>query len=126
MTDRRGEKIGWTAGWMGGFIWVVVLSVVFIVQGRTLQGCLGLVLACIAVGCILALSPWQFPWTPFWKLMMVPYILFLASAAWAIWSYGPAVRESGLNWWNILWILPIFSPFITVGRRRWMDGDARQ
>jgi len=53
MTERRGEKIGCTAGWMGGFIWVEVFSVVFIVQGKLLHGCLGLVLACVAIGCIL-------------------------------------------------------------------------
>jgi hypothetical protein len=111
---------------MGGFIWVVVLSIVFIVQGKKLEGCLGLVVACVGIGCILSFSPWRFPSTPFWKLMMAPYIVFFASAAWTVWSYGPAVRESGLNWWNTFWILLIFSPVITVGRRKWTDGDVRQ
>jgi hypothetical protein len=33
MTNRTGEKVGWLGGWSGGFLWLAVLSVVWLVQG---------------------------------------------------------------------------------------------
>lgn len=63
MQNRKGEKIGWTAGWMGGFIWVAVLSAVFLFQGKFIQGLSGLVLVFIAGSSIFYFSPWRFPST---------------------------------------------------------------
>ena len=37
MADRRQEKIGWLGGWAGGFIWVVILAVMLLVQGKALE-----------------------------------------------------------------------------------------
>jgi hypothetical protein len=36
MSERIQEKIGWIGGWSGGFIWVVILSVVLLFKGQTL------------------------------------------------------------------------------------------
>jgi len=47
--NRRGEKIGWIAGWLGGFIWVAGLSLVFLYQQIWLQGLMGLLLFCAAI-----------------------------------------------------------------------------
>lgn len=126
MPDRTGEKIGWTAGWMGGFIWVVILSIIFIIQNKTLQGFMGIIIVCIAFAVIILFAPWRHPLTPFWKLMTAPYVIFLVSAAWAIWSYGATIENMDLNWWNVFLIAPIFIPFATAGKRKWADGDPGQ
>ena len=42
MNSRRGEKLGWTLGWCGGFVWVVILAIVAWVQGKTLHAAAGL------------------------------------------------------------------------------------
>jgi len=78
--NRRGEKIGWTAGWAGGFIWVLILSVVFLFQGKTEHGVLGVVLVGVSMFIILFFSPWRFASTYYWKLMLAPYGLFYLSA----------------------------------------------
>lgn len=31
-SSRRGEKIGWTVGWIGGFLWIVILSIIFYIK----------------------------------------------------------------------------------------------
>ena len=36
MRERRQEKIGWVGGWLGGFVWVLFLSVILFVRGQTL------------------------------------------------------------------------------------------
>ena len=96
---RKGEKIGWAAGWMGGFIWVIILSMIFLVQGRWLNAILGLLIVVAAVLAILRCAPWHYPNTPYWKLMLGPYAVFFLSVAWAVWSYG-GIYGLGLNWWN--------------------------
>lgn len=120
MKDRKGVKTGWTAGWAGGFIWVFALSMVFLFQGKTAPGILGIALFGISVFTILFFSPWRFPSTHYWKLMLSPYGVFSLSVAWAIWSYG-GFGAVGLNWWNLLCLLPMLTPFVILGKRKWSD-----
>lgn len=124
MTGRTGEKIGWTAGWLGGFIWVAILSVVLLFQGKWLQGLLGMLLTAIAVVVIVSFAPWRFPSTRYWKLMLAPYTVFFLSVPWAVWAYG-GVEPLGLNWWNLLWILPVLIPLGSLSNRRWADSNAQ-
>lgn len=123
--NRKGEKIGWAGGWPGGFIWVVVLSVVFLVQGQWLTGLLGLFLAGMAVWAILTFAPWRHPATPYWKLMLGPYGMFLLSIIWAVWAYG-GIQAMGLTWWNMLWLIPMLIPLGTLCQRTWYDGESNQ
>lgn len=124
MKDRRGERIGWTAGWLGGFVWVFALSCVFLVQGRSQQGAAGMALAGIAVLSVVFFAPWRFPSTPYWKLMLAPYGAFSLSVVWAVWAYG-GLEASGLTWWNLLWLLPMLLPLGTLRTRTWNDGVRR-
>ena len=120
MENRKGEKIGWTAGWMGGFIWVAALSILFLFQGHYKQGVLGMALTGVAMMSIVFLSPWRFPSTPYWKLMLVPYGMFFSSIVWCIWSYG-GLAAAGLNWWNLLWLVPLLTPVGILSYRKWKD-----
>ncbi|MFZ5765082.1 MAG: hypothetical protein ACOY4H_05725 [Thermodesulfobacteriota bacterium] len=123
MTARRGEKIGWTVGWLGGFLWVLVLAVVFLVQGKSGPGLAGLALTAAAVAGIVFFAPWRFPATPYWRLMLFPLVMFFLSVVWAIWAYG-GLEAGGLRWWNLGWLLPPLLPVAGLGRRRWLDGSA--
>lgn len=122
MTNRRGEKIGWTGGWLGGFIWVAILSVVFLVQGQILKGLVGIALTLLAVVTIVSLAPWRFPQTPYWKLMVGPYAMFFLSIVWGVWSYG-GLSALGLSWWNLFLLLPLLFPLGSQSKRTWADGE---
>ena len=122
--NRYGEKIGWTAGWIGGFIWVAILSIVFLYQNKIGTGVLGMFLTAVAIVAIFSFAPWRHPSTPYWKLMLVPYGMFSLSIAWAIWSYG-GLESVGLNWWNLLWLIPALSPFGMLSNRKWAESDAQ-
>lgn len=125
MTDRKGEKIGWTYGWLGGFVWVGALATVFLFQTRWVEGFTGLILLCTAFLAIILLAPWRHPSVPYWKLLIAPYGLFFASVAWAVWSFdGP--KAAGVDWWSLLWLLPLLIPFGTVSKRRWNDFNTKQ
>jgi len=110
---------------MGGFIWVAALSILFLFQRQYRQGFLGFALTCIAVILIVFFSPWRFPSTPYWKLMLAPYGIFYLSIAWVIWSYG-GLENAGLSWWNLLWLLPLLMPLGISSGRRWNDSALKQ
>ncbi len=120
MTERRGEKIGWTGGWLGGFIWLALLAVVFMFQGQWLEGIIGMALTGLAVLVIVFGAPWRHPATPYWKLMLAPYAVFFISVAWAFWAFG-SQGDLGLSWWHLFWFVPMLIPLGTVGRRTWTD-----
>jgi len=123
MSDRRGEKIGWTYGWLGGFIWVGALAAVFLFQTRWMQGFTGLILLCAAVSAIVLLAPWRHPSVSYGKLLIVPYGLFFASVAWAVWAFG-GLKAAGMDWWSMLWLIPLLIPFGILSKRRWNDSKA--
>lgn len=125
MNDRRGEKIGWTAGWLGGFIWVLALAVVMVLQKKHAQGLLGLALAGAAAVAVVRITPWRFPKAPYWKLMLAPYGLFCLSVVWGVWAFG-GLRGAGLTWWNLLWLAPLLLPIVGSGRRTWAGSGAQE
>jgi hypothetical protein len=118
--NRKSEKMGWTLGWLGGFLWVAILSVVFLFQGNHLPGLTGLSLFCLSVVAVLTVTPWRYPTTPYGKLMLAPYGMFALSIIWVVWAYG-GIQKTGLTWWNLLWLLPMLIPFGTISRKKWMD-----
>ncbi len=124
MDDRKQQKFEWIGGWLGGFIWVLILSVIFLFQGRAVQAWVGLVITFGAVIVIWYFSPWKHPRTTFRLLMTPIYVLFFAAIAWAVWAMED-FQSMGINsWWSALILLPVFLPFWTVGTRRWDDNDA--
>lgn len=125
MTAEQGEKIGWLAGWIGGFLWVAILSGVFLAKGRWPQGVLGIVLVAVAWASVMLLVPWKHPDTAYWKLMLAPYACLIAAVAWAFWSFDePMTLAAGSG--ALLTLLPVLLPLALLGKRRWSDRLPRQ
>jgi hypothetical protein len=122
MGNRKGERIGWICGWLGAFLWVVVLAVIFFVQGRAAEAAVGLGIAALAVVLVFALAPWRHPARAYWKIMIPLYLVLFASAAWVIRVYG-GLRGIRLPVWNLLFFVPILIPLGLLGRRKWRDFD---
>ena len=124
MANRLGEKAGWIGGWSGGFLWVLLLSVMWLAQGRFIEGVAGLLLVALAGLLIIATAPWRHPKVPYWKLMSPIYLLLVISCAWAIWAFGGKkdLGELLLSTWFLLLLFPLG----VVGRRRWSDSEAQQ
>lgn len=125
MKNRNGEKIGWIGGWLGSFLWVLALAVMFLFQGKNRAGIIGLALVALGAFYIFSCAPWKSPHTPYWRLMIRLYAVLLTAIAWAVWAFG-GLKGSGLNWWNLLLLLPVFSPLFTVGRRTWMQSGEQE
>ncbi len=122
--NRRGEKIGWVGGWTGGFLWIVILAIIRFFQGDMTGGALGILVFLVAEVLIVVLAPWRFPTTRYIKLMLPIYGLFLLSSCWAVWTLS-GLDQSGFSYWTLFLIVPVLSPLITIGAKRWRDGDPR-
>ena len=116
--NRKGEKIGWIGGWLGGFIWLVLLSAVWIVQNKITNGVLGIILFAVAIILIFGFAPWKYPNTKYWKLMLPIYSVFFISIALCIYLYG-GLQSVGLSWMSFFWLIPCLIPFVTMGNRTW-------
>ena len=117
-SERFGEKLGWVGGWVGSFIWVAILATVFFFRGDHVQGAIGLLLALVSFGIAIFFAPWRYPTTYIWKLMLVPYVMFFIAGGWAINAYG-GIEALGLNWWNMLWIIPMLTLMGMLGGKTW-------
>lgn len=123
MRDRRQEMLGWKYGWLGGFVWVLILSVVFFVQGKVLPAVAGLVITSGAWAAVTSFSPWRHPHTSYRRLMVPIYLLIVIALVWGVWALGD-LRQLGLNGpWGFLILMPAMIPLWTVGKRKWTDGD---
>lgn len=120
--ERKGERIGWTWGWIGGFLWVAIIGLIFLAQGKFAAGSAGLLIFLLIVWATRHFAPWRHPSTPYWQLMGVQYALFLVSAAWAIWAFG-GLAVLAVDGWMPLWLAPLFLPIIINGRKTWADGE---
>ena len=118
--SRKGEKIGWIGGWSGGFIWLGLLSGVWAYQGKTMIAVLGFVLFVVAIITILSVTPWKYPNTKYWKLMLPIYLLFFGSILFGL-SFMENLEKSGLSWYSFFWMLPCLIPFATMGNRTWNE-----
>jgi hypothetical protein len=119
---RRGEKLGWTLGWSGGFLWVAVLAAVAAAKGDGANAAIGALITAGAIAAIVGLAPWRRPMRPYWQLMVPIYLLFGAAVLWAVRAAGGAAA-AGLGDASLFVLLPILLPFLFAGRRRWIDGE---
>jgi hypothetical protein len=125
MHECKQQKLGWIGGWLGGFFWVLILSVILAIRGETLPAVIGLLIGATAFAAVAFFAPWRHPRTTYRRLLAPIYVLFLCAVGWGIWSFG-GPRQIGLNsWWSLLLLLPIMMPMWIVGNRRWENDDAQ-
>jgi hypothetical protein len=118
MINRKGEKFGWIGGWLGGFIWLGLLSVFWLFQNKINAGIMGMIIFTTAIIIIITTAPWKHPNTKYWKLMLPIYLLFFISIAWCINLYD-VLEGIELKWTAFFWVIPCLIPFITAGSRTW-------
>ncbi|HDP34750.1 MAG TPA: hypothetical protein ENN29_06515 [Candidatus Hydrogenedentes bacterium] len=122
--SRRGEKLGWTGGFAGGFLWILPLGCVRLAQGHYGEGVVTLGLFVFAMTLVIALAPWRHPATPYYVLLLPVYAVFFVGVAWAVHMYG-GLEAAGLKIWNLSWALPCLSPLFLLWNRRWRNEEKK-
>jgi len=122
-SHRKGEKIGWIGGWTGGFLWVLILAAVWMIQGNFGRGITGILIFITAMILVYLFAPWKHPATQYWKLMLPVYGAFFLSVGWAVASFD-GFHKFGLWWKSLIWMIPCLIPLGTTGKRIWhVDED---
>lgn len=121
MKNRRGEKLGWIFGLLGGTVWMFVLAAYGLFGGNWRFGAIALGGGLLVVGLLIQLAPWKNPTTRYWKLFLPPIEVMILTAGVLITCWGHGL--STLNWIPIF--LCIFLPFAVsdIRSRRWEDGN---
>ena len=117
MKDRTGEKVGWIGGWSGGFIWLLILSGIWLIKGQLKTALAGITLVAAAAFCIFWFAPWKHPTTPYWKLLLPIYAAFFLSICFAALFGG--FTGFTVDWWSLFWLFPLLIPLVTMGKRTW-------
>lgn len=118
MSERRGEKLGWVCGWIGGFIWLLPVSILWFFYDKVAAGIILLLIFILAVTLIFQLTPWRYPKTYYYKLMLPNLILFYLSAAVCIYFFYQFENEK-TDWYLFAWLIVCLTPIITIGKRKW-------
>ncbi len=122
---RRGEKLGWTGGMLGGTAWMFLLAAFAFLAGEWRIGASVLALGLSVVGLVIHLAPWRHPATRFWKLFLPPVaVMILAVSVLVTWAgHGLSPSET---WTTLCFLLVPFWPLLLpqIGGRRWEDGNA--
>jgi hypothetical protein len=122
MNDRRGEKLGWTVGMLGGTAWMFILAPCAFFAGEWRIGGFALAAGFCVVGLVIHLAPWKHPSTRLWKLFLPPVgVMILTASVLAIWvrhGLPPSEWAPGL----LVGLLALLLP--GIGWRRWEDGNA--
>jgi len=121
--SRTGEKWGWTAGWIGSFFWLILLSLVRLYQGRLLDASVGIALVALTVGLIIWLAPWRHPDTKYWILFSPLIGIFVLFVAVFLWLEG-GFEAAGFSQPSLLLLWMLIIPFVTAGNRKWRDGES--
>lgn len=122
MSERRQQKLGWIVGWSGGFVWVLILSIVLSARGQLIGAGAGFLLAGVAISVIVLAAPWRNPQKPYRLLMAPIYFVLLICLIWAVWAWGGPQEMGFSSWWSLSVLIPVLIPLWTVGNRRWEDG----
>jgi len=122
MKDRRGEKLGWTLGLLGGTAWMFILAACEFFAGDWRVGAFALGAGLCVVGLVIQLAPWKHPTTRFWKLFLPPVaVIILAASVLVIWAGGLPPSEWALDL-LLVFVLPLL--LHGIAWHRWEDGNA--
>lgn len=116
--NRKGEKLGWTFGWIGSFLWVLCFGFIWLYQGKIVQGFICCLIFILSLFSITKFAPWKKPKMKYWKLMLPNYLLFIT-------AFLYLVNVFITNWKELIYIqyglglLPCFLPIIIIGNKTW-------
>lgn len=120
---RRGQRLGWYGGLLGGSLWMVAPVVAGFASGHAWFGSVALVAAVAVVAMVFALAPWRHPAVRFWKLILpivaVQLVVALGTAA-VLEPYKPGHLRVVFQF-SVL----ILTPMLVVGRQCWVDGEPK-
>ena len=118
MKNLKILKMIWYLSWIGTFSWVLILSVILLINLKFLHSLIGFALFSSLIAYISLKNPWKNPNSKLFKLMLIPYLLLILSVLWILNAYN-AFSHFKLYYYIIL--INTFIPVITIGNKKGSD-----
>lgn len=121
MDARRGEKLGWTLGWLGSSIWLLLAALGFFAGGQWIYGLCALGFYLMVIASMVHLAPWKHPRTRLWRLALPGFAVIVFAAS----LFISLENRQGSRWDDLRHLGAMFISVLlmglTMGRRRWGD-----
>jgi len=115
---RTGEKSAWVFGWMGAFLWVLILGLVEMNRHEYVSGLVLLALWAASCYLVFRYAPWRSPNIRYWQLMLPLYGL-LALLVLILYVFIVGINDASRYSYFLLAALPLLLPLFIMGMRRW-------
>lgn len=116
--EMHAVRLGWWLGGVGSLIWLPILALVWMVQGRTTGGLLCLALTAAGLTYLKVMAPWRHPDTPIRRLVFGFVAILLMGAAVVVWEFREALVGSAPL--PMFFVFTLFLP-MTLGSGTWND-----
>lgn len=116
---RRGEKIGWIGGWLGGTLFFPIGAVVWLSCYNIPAATIALMVYIGFVSLAFTITPWKYPQTKYWKLLLPYYLLLIVGTALLLMTGFHNIQGS-FKYFSAFYLLPAVLPFFTVGEKTWV------
>jgi uncharacterized membrane protein YhaH (DUF805 family) len=122
-----GGRAGWLLGGTGGLLWIILLGVMFFVQGNFLAGLMAVILFTLGIAYLFRFAPWKHPQRSIGLLYSgLPFVIILAAAIFImLWDIPDSEQLDFNRYTLLLFLIPgsgaLFVPSFTLARKRWQD-----
>jgi hypothetical protein len=125
--SRRGEKWGWTGGFLGSSLWIAVMGIVLLYRGDVAAGLVAFALYGASLALLFLLLPWRNPDRSMGLLLAGTMAPIFAAIGLTIYYYFVRVDPlvAGVQPLSFLWITVFIPLFFRFGKRTWNEGERR-
>lgn len=122
MAGRNGQKWGWTLGFLGASVWMLLASLCAFVYTKLAFGAFFLGLFALSVTAVIVLAPWKHPQTRMWRLFLPLYLLQLLGLVVGLQFEAGAIRGREMR--PLIQAIVLGGlPLVTLGSQKWSDGE---
>jgi hypothetical protein len=123
--EQKGPKLGWLLGGLGGLIWLPILAVVWLAQGKVAGAIGGLIVFAVGVLYVFVMPPWRFPRTPVRNVYLGLLIIVLGGVAVTAWQYYDPRTSKPSDLAAGIALVTLLIPLFTLGHKSWSDLHSR-
>ena len=119
--NTTGPKLGWLLGGIGGLIWLPVMAVIWLAQGKMVGAIVGFIIFALGVAYLFMFRPWRYAHVQLRVIYLGLLAFLLVGAVAVIWQYYDPETFTPRNLLPGLALIVLLLPMITLGNKTWSD-----
>ena len=119
--NTTGPKLGWLLGGIGGLIWLPVMAVIWLAQGKMVGAIVGFIIFALGVLYLFMFRPWRYAHVQLRVIYLGLLAFLLIGAVVVIWQYYEPETFTARNLLPGLALIVLLLPMLTLGNKTWSD-----